>query len=482
MALRMTARPTTRYHNKVWGSSIVSIPTFRPSTYSSGLDTSGTSSHRGGFALNLWHCPYDYMCIALAVLYFLLMVRCVVLAREHHGWSNRQAQGLIWYLLCSLLMCACRMACFIMVPFLSLDCDSSYRVWAWETDGLAFGAVPWSAWPTSPTTTSTTSATSTSVSSKGGNKVDTTSSLSNYPSSSAHKGPVALALALLSSCALCLFFTSYTYFAHSLSRVLEMLTDHNNGSSGDSRILVLLLSLNICVWVSAGALALCLVASPQVQLYADSIARFSIALAAFCTSASFSLLFARALVFLWRQQENRDVGRAAQLTRLFRVRRIRGVLAVCTVVFLVRALVLVLHSHLTSLPFWSWAELVYLVLVEGAPTLYMLNAFRSSSLADAAAGSMTAAGAKSPMNEFDVLKATLTSNLSVVSSPARTGFTSRYYATPEKSSVQSAQDAEERCRLLHTPGSEMSGFGGGGGGGGGLDPLELERGAELYRL
>ena len=110
----------------------------------------------------------------------------------------------------------------------------------------------------------------------------------------------------------------------------------------------------------------------------------------------------------------------------------------------------------------------------------MLQAFKSSNLADTAGGVSPAklpGSVGNSLNEFDVLKATLTSNISVVSSPARTGFTSRYYATPEKSSVQSQQDVEERSRLLHTPGSEM------GGSVSGLDALELERGtAEFYRL
>jgi hypothetical protein len=91
-----------------------------------------------------------------------------------------------------MVLCACRVACFAMVPFMAQDCDgSSYRVWSWEMDGLVFGPAPWNHWR-------------------------------SYTIHGPNAQGLSLALSLLSLLALQLFFTSYTYFAHSLSKVLEM--------------------------------------------------------------------------------------------------------------------------------------------------------------------------------------------------------------------------------------------------------------------
>ena len=475
----MTSRPTTRYQHGKWASNPSLRPTAAP-PHATAATAHGSSSGLWQYGL---HCPYDYMCVGMSLVYLVLFVRCLLLAREHHGsWSNRQAHGLAWYLFCTMVLCACRVACFAMVPFMAQDCDgSSYRVWSWEMDGLVFGPAPWNHWR-------------------------------SYTIHGPNAQGLSLALALLSLLALQLFFTSYTYFAHSLSKVLEMLiSDLGAAATAESRFLVLLMSFSICIWVSGTALSLCLFSSPggPLQLYADGMAQSGMALAAVVTSGAFATLFVRAwLWFARRQDEHREpVGRAAQLTRLLRLRRVRGVCCVCTAVFTVRAVALFFRAPLWSLLFavggGGWGpllEVAFLGLLDAAPTAYMLQAFRSSSLAEAAATGSGAHsphtptghhsshhhhhhdGPKTPLNEFDVLKATLTSNLAVVSSPARTGFTSRYYATPDKaSSVQSLQDAEERSRLLHTPGSEAGGPYGHGGGAG-LDALELERGMELYRL
>lgn len=440
-----TARPTRHWGGlggkTILGGHVVSSPTPKPfSVISTPTSSSGDGSP---------FCIYDYVAVGIALVYFVLTVRCVVLTREHmNSWSNRQANGLIWYLVCSGIMCACRFSEFFILPFLGLACDSAYRVWSWETDGIAFfdHVTLWK--------------TDMSMSSAG------KSSFTPHTNSTKRHKALALALGILSTASIGLFFTSYTFFAHSLAKVLEMLTLESVNSSSESRFLVLLLSLVMCVWLSVAVLWTCLAATPRYEPYVDTFAQSSVAFAALSTCLAFSALFVKALFFLCRH--DRDVGKAAQLHRLLGLRRVKGVCRVCTVVFFLRALELLLRERL-SLP--GWAEYLYFLLLEVAPTVYMLQAFRSSSLSDA----VSSRGGPPPANEFDVLKATLTSNLAVVSSPARTGFTSRYYATPDKSSVQSYQDAEERSRLLHTPGSDIST----------LDALELEGrgGADgLYRL
>lgn len=381
------------------------------------------------------HCSYDYMDFALALTYLLLLVWCLVLIWEHHSsWRYRQVNGLLWYLVCSAILCLFRAMALGVLPFAQLTCDANHKAWQWETDGLASGALSASA------------------------------SSSSDPSAGRY---FSLILLLLSTASMGLFFTSYTYFAHSLAKVLDMLTvDASYG--GDTRFLVLLLGLNICLWLSIGALWVSALLSLDALAYFDSLAQMTVSFAALTTSLAFSLLFGRAACYLCRH--DRDVGKAAQLHRLLRLRRVRGVCRVCTVVFFVRAVMLLLRSHYSLSPVY---EAGYFVLVEAVPTAYMILAFRSSSTG-ADGGSRgpkdVAAG-----NEFEVLKATLTSNITVVSSPARTGFTSRYYATPEKHSDSSQQDLEERSRLLHTPGSDVSSVLST------LDALEMER-SSFYHL
>jgi hypothetical protein len=98
-----------------------------------------------------------------------------------------------------------------MVPFADTECDHRYKSWQWEVDG----------------------------SSDGTKFFD-------------------FCLIVLSTASSALFFTSYTYFAHSLAKVLDMLTSDNihHSSKSETRFLIVLLGLNICVWLSIGIIML----------------------------------------------------------------------------------------------------------------------------------------------------------------------------------------------------------------------------------
>lgn len=451
------SKTPSRWH----GSLTPKQPTLKPTYIPHG--TKSISNQQHSYSLPL-HCSYDYIAIVVALIYLYLLVRCVSLMRDHHtSWSNRQANGLIWYLGCTVLLCLCRCLQFALLPTIGQPCDTTYRPLAWETTGLSYHT------------------------------------LSSQPQLNSY----FTTLSLLSIIALPLFLSSYTYFFHSLSKVLMMLLDASNSeTSGGHAYIILLSAFNITIWTSSISLSSSLLFTrmEQYSAFIYPLARNAIAIAVASTGIGFGVLFTKALIFLYKShRENGSsssyTGKSSQLVRLLGLKRVRGVCATCTIIFYLRAAVVFYSGkglqlgHLASASLW--VEFSYFILLECLPTLYMISAFKPSSLADAAIGSRRAA-----TTEYDILKATLTSNIAVVSSPARTGFTSRYYATPEKyryggsvgggyggyggyhddcSSVQSMQDCEERSQLLHTPGSEAGSVVTG------LDALELERG-DIYRL
>jgi len=348
----------------------------------------------------------------------VLFVWCTSLISDHrHSWSSGQANGLIFYLICTTLLCICRGIAFSMVPFAGEDCDTRYKSWQWEVDG-------------------------------SGNATQI----------------FDFTLILLSTASSGLFFTSYTYFAHSLAKVLDMLTiDHasNTSSTTTDRFLILLLGLNICVWMSILALWIFTLFELPYIADVDSVAQFSVAFAALTTCMSFSVHFLRAFCFLHRNR-NGEGGRVAQLNRLLKLKRVLGVCRVCTICFAIRAVLLLSRATLGPM-----LEDAYFLFAEATPTAYMLYAFRSSS-SDSTTQKITGTA----MSEFEVLKASLTSNIALVSSPARAGFTSRYYASPEKDN----RDPEER-RLLHTPNSDITNRSDTS-----TDPLEESKDGEFFLL
>jgi len=136
--------------------------------------------------LNFSLCLWDVSDYALVVIYIALFFWSTRLILDHrHSWRTGQANGLIWYLVCTVILCLFRSIGFTMVPFAGTDCDERYKSWQWDVDGSGNGSI-----------------------------------LYDY------------ILIVLSTASSGLFFTSYTYFAHSLAKVLDMLTsDHSYSSS-----------------------------------------------------------------------------------------------------------------------------------------------------------------------------------------------------------------------------------------------------------
>ena len=107
---------------------------------------------------------------------------------------------------------------------------------------------------------------------------------------------------MLSTSSSALFFTSYSYFAHSLSKVLDLLTAENH-SEEDSSVMkysILLVALNSAVWVSVFLLwASRMYNSSSVNVF-DIIAQYSLATAALVTCVTFGFHLKRVLLFLKR--------------------------------------------------------------------------------------------------------------------------------------------------------------------------------------
>lgn len=112
-------------------------------------------------------------------------------------------------------------------------------------------------------------------------------------------------LLVLSTASSALFFSSYSYFAHSLSRVLDLLTSQTEtDSSGvNSYVMkhtVLLVALNCCVWLSIITLWSSTFLNFQASNFLDKIAQFSLAIAALTTCITFGVHFNRVYLFLRR--------------------------------------------------------------------------------------------------------------------------------------------------------------------------------------
>jgi len=191
-------------------------------------------------------CLWDISDGCLAIIYVLLLIWCIRLIYEHRSsWTSGQAHGLIWYLVCTTLLCIFRSIGFSMVPFADTECDHRYKSWQWEVDG----------------------------SSDGTKFFD-------------------FCLIVLSTASSALFFTSYTYFAHSLAKVLDMLTSDNihHSSKSETRFLIVLLGLNICVWLSIGIIMLSLLSSLLLSLLLSSLLLSSLLLSSLLLSSLLSSL------------------------------------------------------------------------------------------------------------------------------------------------------------------------------------------------
>jgi len=277
-------------------------------------------------------CIWDFSDCLLTVLYIFLFCWCLRLIREnqHSFWSGRNG-GLFWYLGCTSLLCVCRFIGFALVPFASSisGCNEKYQTFQWELDG----------------------------------------------SGDMH-ATLHLGLLVLSTASSALFFSSYSYFAHSLSKVLDILTSEGYGDDDNSSVLskatkysLLLFVLNVGVWSSILLLWVARLLGFLAK-YIDSLAQFVVGMAALTTCLMFGLHFLRAYYFL-RRNDGVNGDRAAQLSSLLKLRRVLGVCRVCTLCFALRAVLVMTRTTLG--PIW---EDLYFLLAEILPTAYMLFTFQ----------------------------------------------------------------------------------------------------------
>ena len=203
-------------------------------------------------------CFWDAVDIVLVTCYIFLFLLCVKLLYKHRGSIFAgNINGLTWYLLCTSVMCLFRTCGFIFIPLLRRECSESYSYWQWDIGG--------------------------SIKKTGDVRI-------------------MLILLILSSSSSALFFTSYSYLAYSLAKVLDMLTsDHttNQSNSGYSFLLVIL-AQNICVWLSVFMLWIAMIVKSEWASMTDGSARILVSISALTTGIMFSTHVVRASVFLRR--------------------------------------------------------------------------------------------------------------------------------------------------------------------------------------
>lgn len=117
------------------------------------------------------------------------------------------------------------------------------------------------------------------------------------------KSDLYFSLLVLSSSSSALFFSSYCYFADSLSKVLGLLTLEVTSDGVDKCLLqysTLFVALNSCVWVSILLLWTSQFLNVRGSSVLDSVAQYSLAVAALTTCVTFAILFKQVFFFLRR--------------------------------------------------------------------------------------------------------------------------------------------------------------------------------------
>ena len=363
--------------------------------------TSGSAHHR--------FCSFEAFDFVLSLFYLFLFVWSVILATDkNREWSlshsltgdhNNKGNGVLYYLGCTALLCFARCMSFALSLYKNEESDNenepstetNYKddgeycrsfqdaSFQWEVHGSEDPAARGSYW-------------------------------------------ISLMLVLLSTVSTALFFSSYTYFAHSLTRVLDAVVEshtvhdrmlfgsnanafsivgkwifgfssspseeqdaprpasaiyhnHHTGSILSGRATWLsssLLTLNGLVWISVVIVWTSLtIRNKYYAVFADYIGQLVISVAVLTLAAIFSIHFTRALWFL---RELRGTGtKVTHLTQVLKLRHVLGVILVCTLCFVVRAVLILTRLHLSAL-----GEDVYFLVFEAAPTLYMLYALLRS--------------------------------------------------------------------------------------------------------
>jgi hypothetical protein len=302
--------------------------------------------------LGLSMCLFTLVDVLIMALYIVLLSRCLRLHYRHRDTylHTGEVNGLLWYLACTAMLCFFRTVAFVIIPLTNRGeaCDMKYSYLEWDVGG-AYQARNYDA---SSTTSTDTEADS------------------SQPTTSFQMELIQL---ILSSSASGLFFTSYSYFASSLARVLDMLTTDVHAasspivSSGHTFFLVLLLQ-NVFVWVSIITLWAALMFRISWASGVDDVSRFVVCVSAITSGAMFSTHVYRASAYLERMGHNNP--RASQLQRLLKLRRVNGVCRVCTVCFTVKGLLLAAGPTLNPV-----LVALYFIFVEISPTAYMLHVF-----------------------------------------------------------------------------------------------------------
>ena len=349
-------------------------------------------------------CTFEFYDIALAAMYLFLFFQVVGLIRNSTKDFSRESiqrdrTGVSWYLLCTASLCAARCLCFSLAPFIAdtvtellpdgvvknahffdkvrppkstiYVCDASkYTSFQWEVDGTLPVAE--------------------------------------------NKYFLGLFLIILSTASTALFFTSYTYFAYSLAKVLDLLTIPNIddritlGAESDDEgyFFYGLLGLNGLTWGSIILLWFTAAIVPSMLEYSDYFAQMALGFSVLTISLYFTIHFLKALYFLWQHKwadedevSGREHSRGSQLTRLLQFRRVLGVCMVVTVCFVIRAMLLVARFHMGP-----GVEDIYFLFIEVVPTAFMIHAFKNSR------STLEAPGATG-VDEYEVYKAELEMNV-----------------------------------------------------------------------
>lgn len=163
------------------------------------------------------------------------------------------------------------------------------------------------------------------------------------------------------------FQMSYLYFAYSLTKLLYLLTSSASSPELFNNSIFYSIFAGVLIAVAMAILILLsAIASSTPYLYA--LGKVQIAVSSIIVSIALLLGLIKASIFL--QVYGSDSGRGLQLHHLLRMSRIQGVCFVCIVIYIARAIVLILQLN-----FHSVQDDIYLLFVEVFPTAFMIRVF-----------------------------------------------------------------------------------------------------------
>jgi hypothetical protein len=183
-------------------------------------------------------------------MYFFLLCWCLLLFSDHwKSWSAGQARGLVWYIICTSLLCIMRCIGFSLRSlFGDPYCSEHYKPWQWDIDNRDAG------------------------------------------------GWFSFVLVLVSCVPSGLFYTSYVFFAISLTKVIDLLT---NAETTFNAINLFIL-LNLAVWISIAILLVAALFDLSIEPTIDKIAKVVVGSTSLFTCVVFSYHSIKACLFLRR--------------------------------------------------------------------------------------------------------------------------------------------------------------------------------------